>query len=358
MNKMLIDSILQQRVLTLLLLSTLLATTGLAHAEENLHHHHMQHESHSQHHLSNVQRGHINHVHEAGSWMFEYRFMRMEMDEMLAGSSNVLATDVAKIGSPYKNTSGGDYMMAPTDMTMDMHMLMGMYSQSDNLSWMLMLNYLDNKMNMVARSGARLAMKSSGIGDLKISTTYKLYDKEGAQLLTNLELSLPTGSIKEANNQGMLPYAMQLGSGTYDLIPSLTYRNNYGRWNWGLQGSYTFRLNRNSQNYALGDSFDGQVWIKMNPLKNTSVTGRVTFSDWKSIIGSANGITMMQRNMSPTFDAINSGGNRWDASIGISQMFESGHMLGIGYGVPIQQKLDGLQMKTKQIYTISWQYLF
>jgi len=65
----------------------------------------------------------------------------------------------------------------------------------------------------------------------------------------------------------------------------------------------------------------------------------------------------MQRNMSPTFDVKNSGGTRWDASIGISHMFASGHMLGIEYGIPIRQKLNGLQMKMKNMYSVSWQYL-
>lgn len=342
----------------LTLSAALLAAASLAQAEEVKHESHMRNGSHSQHQPANIQLGHIHHVHQSGSWMFEYRYMRMEMDELLTGSNNVSASSVAKMGSPYKNANGTNYMMAPTSMTMDMHMLMGMYSQTDDLSWMVMLNYLDNKMNMVAMNGSRPVMNASGLGDVQIGAMYKLYDNGPSQLLANIVVSLPAGSIDKANNLGLLPYAMQLGSGTYDLIPSLTYQNNYGVWSWGLQGSFVFRLNENSQNYALGNRADGQFWVKATPLKNTSITGRVSLSHWEGISGSSNAISMMQRNMSPTFDTRNSGGDRLDLSIGLSQMFDSGHMLGFEYGIPVQQSLDGLQMKVKQVYSISWQYMF
>ncbi|MDX8387029.1 MAG: hypothetical protein R8M46_00650 [Ghiorsea sp.] len=91
--------------------------SSLANAEEGLAQHQMNHEAHTQHQLSDVQRGHIHHVHEAGSWMFEYRFMSMAMDGMLDGSKDVSAADVVKKGSVYKNAAGGRYMMAPTGMT-------------------------------------------------------------------------------------------------------------------------------------------------------------------------------------------------------------------------------------------------
>gem|GEM_PF-3048962 len=95
----------------------------------------------------------------------------------------------------------------------------------------------------------------------------------------------------------------------------------------------------------------------MTPLKNTSITGRVANSNWQKISGNSDAITLMKRNISPTFDVKNSGGTRWDASIGISHIFVSGHKLGIEHGIPIRQKLNGLQMKMKNMYSVSWQYL-
>ncbi|MDX8387028.1 MAG: hypothetical protein R8M46_00645 [Ghiorsea sp.] len=221
-----------------------------------------------------------------------------------------------------------------------------------------MVNYLDNTMNMVNMGGTATKMTSSGLSDVGIGAMYNVYDKGGRQFLTNLGLSLPTGSIDESNAQGTLPYNMQLGSGKYDLIPSFTYQNALNQWSWGLQGSYTLRLGTNNQDYTLGNRKDGQVWAQLNPLESTSVTTRLTYENTAGISGQAKNITMIQANMSPTFDSNDSGGSRVDASVNISHMFESGHIVGMGYGIPIQQNQQGLQMKVKALYNLSWQFVY
>ena len=62
------------------------------------------------------------------------------------------------------------------------------------------------------------------------------------KLHLNAGLSLPTGDIDEEDDvlapTGMrptlrLPYAMQLGTGTWDLLPGLTYNGNHHQWGWG-----------------------------------------------------------------------------------------------------------------------------
>ena len=39
-----------------------------------------------------------------------------------------------------------------------------------------------------------------------------------------------------------LPYAMQLGTGTFDLLPGLTYSGHKDAWSWGGQYSAAIRL--------------------------------------------------------------------------------------------------------------------
>ena len=59
---------------------------------------------------------------------------------------------------------------------------------------------------------------------------------QNSSILVNLGFSLPTGSIdekgrtpKDANVDTQLPYTMQLGSGTYDIKPSIVYFRSCGR---------------------------------------------------------------------------------------------------------------------------------
>jgi len=110
----------------------------------------MDHSQHASHDTGSAK--HIHHEHGKSGWMIEYKFMRMEMDGLLEGSNKVSTEDVSgtqmQMGMGMVRLPGKGYMMAPTKMTMDMHMLMGMYGFSQNFSMMFMGQYLDNDMDM------------------------------------------------------------------------------------------------------------------------------------------------------------------------------------------------------------------
>jgi len=91
---------------------------------------------------------------------------------------------------------------------------------------------------------------------------WRVYDAGGHKVQANLGLSVPTGSIKETGTilapngtrpTVRLPYAMQLGSGTWDLLPALGYNGMAGAIGWGAQYSGIIRTGTNSQGYTLGD---------------------------------------------------------------------------------------------------------
>jgi hypothetical protein len=56
-------------------------------------------------------------------------------------------------------------------------------------------------------------------------------------------------------------YGMQIGSGTWDFKPSITYTGQLDDWSWGAQLNGTKRLeNKNESGYALGDLFQTTAW--------------------------------------------------------------------------------------------------
>lgn len=90
----------------------------------------------------------VYHTHPAGMWMVNYKYMHMDMRGLRDGTSDVSQSDVGyKRNTPYK------YMMIPTDMTMDMHMLMLMYGVTDRWTVMAMTTYLSYKMGMLMDMG-------------------------------------------------------------------------------------------------------------------------------------------------------------------------------------------------------------
>jgi hypothetical protein len=54
---------------------------------------------------------------------------------------------------------------------------------------------------------------------------------------------------------------MQLGSGTWDLLPGLTYAGFARDWSWGAQTLATLRLGENRHDYKLGNRLMLTGWV-------------------------------------------------------------------------------------------------
>ena len=293
------------------------------------------------------------HLHGAGNWMLSYRFMHMDMQGDRKGTSSVSTAEVL-----------ADYMVAPLDMTMDMHMLGAMYAPTDQLTLMAMVPFLDIEMHHITRMGMRFSTKASGLGDIKLSGLYSLYSSGAHRLHLNLGVSLPTGDIDRRDDTPVgtnqkLPYPMQLGSGTWDLLPGITYTGMAGTWSWGSQALATIRLGENSNDYTLGDRLEVTGWVGHKLCQASNLTLRLDGQTWGNIEGADPDLNPM---MVPTADPDLRGGTRLDLLAGLDYMFHSGALAGsrlaIEGGLPIYQDLDGPQLETDLILTAGWQFMW
>ena len=118
-----------------------------------------------------------------------------------------------------------NFMATPTDMLMQMHMAMIMYSLTNKLSLMLMLPYTQKSMNHITQTGGTFTERTNGIGDIELRGLYSLYagKDQRHQVLLNFGVGIPTGSINQRMGEMRLEYPMQLGSGTVSVIPGFTY---------------------------------------------------------------------------------------------------------------------------------------
>ncbi len=307
----------------------------------------------------------IYHTHPAGMWMFNYKFMHMNMKGLRDGTSDVSVDKVI----PMTGTKYG-YMMAQTEMTMDMHMFMAMYGITDRLTVMAMANYLDNKMDMLMNMGKGKGntpeppMRTSGLGDTEIRGIYKI----NKYFVGSLGLSLPTGDIdKEFETMHRTyrqPYDMQLGSGTYDLKPALTYSalSDDAKWNWGAQAMYTWHTANNENDWRYGDSLRVTSWLQRAFGPATSWL-RLAYSNTGRIRGHDPEIDKMldpnpmKGASMPDADPDNYGGQRLDGLVGLS-LLKGPVSIGIEGGVPLYQNLNGLQMKTTWVLNAGIQIMF
>jgi hypothetical protein len=300
-----------------------------------------------------------DHLHKTGEWMFSYRYMRMEMDGNLDGTQSKSSKDIT--GTMMQP---GPYMVAPLKMSMEMHMLGTMYAPNDELTMMVMVPVLKKDMDHVTRMGQEFSTSSSGLGDVSISALLSVFQSSDKRhrLHLNLGVSLPTGSIDERDDtpamaNAKMPYAMQLGSGTFDVLPGLTYQAYSAQYNWGTQVLATLRSGENDENYRLGNRYEVSGWIARNWSPSLSSSVRLKHSSWADIHGAD---ADLNPKMVPTADTRAQGGERSDLLLGVNYLFTAGSLknnrLALEYGVPIYQELDGPQMESQSTVTVGWQY--
>jgi hypothetical protein len=257
-------------------------------------------------------------LNKAGDMMAGYRYQHnRQAGDYLHGDRTVSEDQAAINGCP--GAQGADangflnYLgpcpMLPREMVMNMHMLELMYAPTDQLTLMLMLMPQLTNMSMAMamptsalnamQGGMNMGMstmnnhESGGIGDTGAYALYTLFDKPGHHLHINLGGTAPTGDValklKEGNlnkDGAFMNYSMQLGSGTWDLKPSLTYLGQADDWSWGAQLAGTKRLGEhNASGYKLGDVFETSIWGGYNLTHWLSSTLRLAYSWQDSIKG-------------------------------------------------------------------------
>ena len=298
-----------------------------------------------------------DHMHKQGDWMLGYKYMHMSMSGLRDGTDDV---------SPESVTADG-YRIAPRSMDMDMHMLNLMYAPTDRVTLMLMGQYLEKDMTSRVYTGmmgtAPLTdsdMRSSGWGDTTLSALLRLYEDGTHHVHLTAGLSLPTGSTDEEGVMTMpsgmvmtmrLPYGMQLGSGTYDLLPGVTYTGEAGRWGWGAQYSAALRLGENDEDYSFGDRHSLQGWGSYLLSDLASLSLRLGASHEGEIDGRDPAIMAM----STAGDPDNYGGTVIEAGLGLNLLLPFGPLEGkrleFEAAAPLYQDLNGPQLERD--YTIS-----
>ena len=311
-----------------------------------------------------------DHMHEDGEWMLSYRFMRMDMEGNRDGTDSLSNAEI--LATPNRFGTPPNLRVVPEEMSTNMHMIGGMYAPLDTLTLMLMANYIDREMshstyNMAGTKIGEFETDAKGWGDTKASALIRLYEDGTHHLHLNAGISLPTGSIKEEDTvlapNGMtprlrLPYAMQLGSGTYDLLPGFTYTGTHQKWGWGAQYMANFHLGENSQDYTWGDKHLLSLWGSYLFTPAVSASFRVIGETEQDIDGIDSNIAAPVQ----TADPDNYGGERVSAALGINTVVPSGILKGHRFSfeatLPVYQDLNGPQLERDHAFMLGWSKAF
>lgn len=281
-----------------------------------------------------------DHLHKQGDFMVSLRYMNMHMDGNKSGTNTI---DVSEIHT--------NFIVAPLEMKMQMYMLGIMYAPTPKVTVMIMQNFVKKNMDLQTRMGMNFETSSNGVGDLGISALYGLFSSNNHSLLLNARVSLPIGSITSRDNTPMvenmkLPYAMQLGSGTFDITAGFTYKGNIKNFSWGLQQLNTFRTGENSEDYRFGNHYALNIWGAYRVSKTVSISLRTSGNK-------TNGLTGIDEELNPmmitTANTANYGNKKIKLYGGINIAFPeestlSKFTIGAEAGAPVYEDYNGIQI--------------
>lgn len=318
---------------------------------------------------------------------YEFRIkiqpMLMRMDGLRASAHDV--DPASLLGMPVMmGRPTGKFMAVPQNMGMRMLNLALGYSFSDDFFAGVMAMYQDNRMDMrfnrmmtmmTGRTG--YTMKSRGLADTMLMSKYRLYADDPLiptrQVSLLVGASLPTGSIDKRNTTHpvavrrleLLPYGMQLGSGTVDPIVGLLYQGSHSPWWWGVDAALTGRLYDNQRNYRLGNIGRLDAYL-MNQLRYDFLWQAQLNLEWKGRIRgqadeAANGFSGHATHgdprtpfMTPLWNPANYGGVKVSAALGLQWQPKPLHIFDLLVRVPIHQRLNGVQLKDQFAVMFTW----
>ncbi|NAS10489.1 nitrous oxide reductase accessory protein NosL [Poritiphilus flavus] len=298
-----------------------------------------------------------DHLHPKGGLMVSLRYMYMSMAGNREGNNQI--TDEAI----YQR-----FMVAPQQMSMQMYMLGLMYAPDDRITLMLMQNLARRDMDLTARMVMNGGMpmlrdfntSSSGLGDLKLVALYGIHSAARSSFHLNLGLNLPVGTIDNRdatpmNPDAKLPYAMQLGSGTFDLIFGGTLKGNSNRISWGIQQLNTIRTGTNKEDYRFGNLHELHAWTSYEISGKLSSSLRISGSTEGSISGADPELNPI---MVTTTDPDNYGGELLRGSLGVTVCAANSKLvIGGEVGLPLYQNYNGIFMDEEFLINAGIRYI-
>jgi len=313
-----------------------------------------------------------DHTHAKGEWSALYTYQDLMMQGNRTGTS---ITDDNTLYQKY------NYMMAPETMTMQMHMAMLMYGVTDRLTVMAMGGYMVSNMTMnmntampsmpgmvMPAGSTTMQSMSSGFTDTKLSALYNFSKQANQRIIGGIGVSIPTGTIMATGTTMLgdnqrLPYDMQPGTGSFSVVPDITYIRQAGKFQFGGNAGADIKLDKNSLGYKLGNVYYATAWAsyKFLPFVSGSLRAEGIIAD--KISGSDPQVDIpVYEEYDPTTSTNHYGGSWGNMYAGlnfhVNKPVLNDFQLQLEYGMPVYENLNGPQMSVHSNLLAGLQYRF
>jgi hypothetical protein len=255
------------------------------------------------------------------------------------------------------------FPVVPVEITQEAHILSIALVQKKDWIFQATVPFLSQSTFHLSTKVPPFTLDSQGIGDVTLEANRVFsHSNDNGRNYIGLGLGLPTGSIEEKGDTprgpgSQLPYAMQLGSGTFDIKPSAGWSVPVGHQGAaGLDFSSVVRLGTNDREYSLGHRFELDAWYSHEVTDWLRIRSEVDLIWWGEIDGQDPEVTL---GIAPVAEPFNYGGFRVD--VGVTAQIDIPNTRGfleLGVKNPVAQDLNGTQIGTEWIYTIGAQFRF
>ena len=184
-----------------------------------------------------------DHTLKAGTMLVSYRYNTTNYLGNLNGTHPLGNADVL-----------AQFPLAPTRMRAQTHLMLLEYGLTDDFTILGQLPIQENSIDFISRAGTAARDPNTQLGDIKLSGLYVLKRWNRQQIHLNLGMNIPVGLINTLNNfpvfgAARLTYPVRTSSGSYALMPGLTYRGQPEFCTRRVQAMGTIRTGRNNNGY-------------------------------------------------------------------------------------------------------------
>ncbi|PCI60030.1 MAG: hypothetical protein COB37_10365 [Kordiimonadales bacterium] len=196
-------------------------------------------------------------------WFIAYELKYLDIGQYQQGTNRLTFDEVQFV--PGETRTDRNYPIVPTFIRQTVHAFSLGRAFSSEFSVGINIPYVMQSTQHVSivPEFNEFTLRSGSIGDISIMGQYHLTRSATSHTTIGFGISLPTGSINQTGDTPRagtgtlerLPYTMQIGAGTYDLLANLSYERDAGKWALGIDASTTIRTGRNANAYRLGNNY-------------------------------------------------------------------------------------------------------
>jgi hypothetical protein len=298
---------------------------------------------------------------DSSRFHFSTSYVKVRFDGYMDGTDDLSFGEV--LWSPEDEPrTDENFPVVPTVITQEAVQFKVAYDLTEQWSLSLSIPYIRQETEHITDNNnfdpdfKDFTIVSEGFGDIEIGATWLHRLNQNSSILVNLGFSLPTGSIDETGDtpslgrDNQLPYTMQLGSGTYDIKPSIVYSGTSGDWTCGANLNMTLRTGKNDRDYRLGNVYQAGIWTRYALTDWIQPSFRIDGVVWDKISGKDTDLPynpVTDRYPAAVVKPDNFGGTKLLALVGLRLKDPRGRLentfLEFEAGAPFYQDLNGPQ---------------